>query len=378
MPNVLDILAVVPPFAWWVTGGVVAAVLILTGLRRIIRYVTTRPLEDTLTIAAAAIATGVSAQGMWQFAGDVLGFDGPLRVLLFGFIEIAVVISAVRARRNVQESAKRSTSNILITPSAGVDGIAVWVLTCLTAVLSSLDASSPAEAVFRLAAPLVAAWLWERGMAIERTRITGLGGIHWRLTPERILVRLGLAEPTGRTASEVDVHRRLTRVAQATVRVMELTEADAWSWRVNRAQAAGRRALTQAEEHTDLATNPQTQTLLLNKITTLRGSAHLTSLPARPPWLDLDHPAVTLRPRYSDALELAAELRANTAARLRGTAADATTTSPEVVPEVASQVVPGVHPRSRWSPDRLTAGRQRNPDHNHRRNPDRNPPRGCG
>src|SRR5687768_5063981 len=126
------------------------------------RYVAQRPIEDVLTIVAASIATGVSAQGMWRFSGDVLGLDGPLRLLLFAFIEVAIITSAVRARRNMRENF-----------SAGIDGIAVWALTCLTAVLSSMDARSLPEAVFRLAAPLVAAWLWERGMAIERHRIRG-------------------------------------------------------------------------------------------------------------------------------------------------------------------------------------------------------------
>ncbi|OPG10581.1 hypothetical protein B1L11_23265 [Microbispora sp. GKU 823] len=180
-----------------------------------------RTTEDILTMVAASIATGVSAQGMWRFSGDVLGLDGPLRLVLFGFIEVAVVTSAVRARRSMRDNY-----------SAGVDGIAVWAFAVLTAVLSAMDATLSgkglkglAEAAFRLAAPLVAAWLWERGMAIERRRIRGRSSIHWRLTPERILVRLGLAEATDRTAGEVDTQRRLTRVALASDRAHQLREA---------------------------------------------------------------------------------------------------------------------------------------------------------
>ncbi|MFD2351484.1 hypothetical protein ACFSTC_22500 [Nonomuraea ferruginea] len=202
-------------------AGLILAFLVLRVAWRVTawlfaRYVANRPIEDVLTIVAASIATGVSAQGMWRFSGDVLGLDGPLRLLLFAFIEVAIITSAVRARRNMRENF-----------SAGIDGIAVWALTCLTAVLSSMDASSFPEAVFRLAAPLVAAWLWERGMAIERHRIRGTGRINWRLTPERLLVRLGLAEVSDRTASEVDAHRRLTRVALAAKRAKALREAGA-------------------------------------------------------------------------------------------------------------------------------------------------------
>ena len=285
MPNPADLLPEIPATALWIAAGIVAAALTLYGLWHLKRLAGTRPLEESLTVVAAAIATGVSAQGMWRFTGDVLGFDGPLRVLLFAFIELAVIASAVRARRSMRDNY-----------SAGIDGIAVWVLTVLTAVLSAMDARSPAEAVFRLAAPLVAAWLWERGMAVERRRVSGLSGINWRLTPERILVRLGLAEARDRTADEVDAHRRLTRVALAAVRARELAEASKpgkATRRQARAHARLRTALERAEEHTDLATNPATQSTLLDKALILRSGTGLTQLPDVLPWATLDHPAVT-------------------------------------------------------------------------------------
>jgi hypothetical protein len=93
---------------------------------------------DALTLAAAGIATCVAAQRMWRFFGDVLRFSGPLRVLLFAFIELAVLASAVRARATMREFG-----------SAGVDGAAVWALTGLSAVLSAMDSRSVPEALFR-------------------------------------------------------------------------------------------------------------------------------------------------------------------------------------------------------------------------------------
>src|SRR6478609_1947774 len=100
-------------------AGLVLAYLILRVTWRalafvVARYIAPRPIEDVLTVVAASIATGVSAQGMWRFSGDVLGLDGPLRLLLFAFIEVAIITSAVRARRNMRENY-----------SAGIDGIAV-------------------------------------------------------------------------------------------------------------------------------------------------------------------------------------------------------------------------------------------------------------
>lgn len=237
------------------------------------RFVAPRPAEDILTIVAASIATGVSAQGMWRFSGDVLGFDGPLRLLLFAFIEVAVITSAVRARRNMRENY-----------SAGIDGIAVWTLTGLSAVLSSMDARSLAEAVFRLAAPLVAAWLWERGMAIERHRITGRARINWRITPERMLVRVGLAEASDRTASEVDAHRRLTRVALAAKRARALREAGASDRRMRAALTKLDRAMDQAVEHTGLAVDASRQEALLSQIGALYNTSALIDLSPPVPW----------------------------------------------------------------------------------------------
>ncbi|MFF4621383.1 hypothetical protein [Nonomuraea jabiensis] len=256
------------------------------------RYVAPRPIEDVLTIVAASIATGVSAQGMWRFSGDVLGLDGPLRLLLFAFIEVAIITSAVRARRNMRENF-----------SAGIDGIAVWALTCLTAVLSSMDARSLPEAVFRLAAPLVAAWLWERGMAIERHRIRGTGRINWRLTPERLLVRVGLAEVSDRTASEVDAHRRLTRVALAAKRAKALRENGASERKMRVALAKLDKAMDQAVEHTGLAVNQARQEALLAQIAALYNTTALIDAAPRVPWEpEPEQQPVPARPALPPAL----------------------------------------------------------------------------
>ncbi|WP_049570563.1 hypothetical protein [Nonomuraea sp. SBT364] len=256
------------------------------------RYVAPRPIEDLLTIVAASIATGVSAQGMWRFSGDVLGLDGPLRLLLFAFIEVAIITSAVRARRNMRENF-----------SAGIDGIAVWALTCLTAVLSSMDARSLPEAIFRLAAPLVAAWLWERGMAIERHRIRGTGRINWRLTPERLLVRLGLAEVSDRTASEVDAHRRLTRVALAAKRAKALREGGGSERKMRAALAKLDKAMDQAVEHTGLAVDQARQEALLAQIAALYNTSALIDAAPRVPWEpEAGHQPVPARPALPPAL----------------------------------------------------------------------------
>ncbi|MEU5865191.1 MULTISPECIES: hypothetical protein [unclassified Nonomuraea] len=304
MPTFEEIAAFVAekPFATAVIAllglaGLVLAFLVLrmawrAGSWLFARYVAPRPVEDVLTVVAASIATGVSAQGMWRFSGDVLGLDGPLRLLLFAFIEVAIITSAVRARRNMRENF-----------SAGIDGIAVWALTCLTAVLSSMDARSLPEALFRLAAPLVAAWLWERGMAIERHRIRGTGRINWRLTPERLLVRMGLAEVSDRTASEVDAHRRLTRVALAAKRAKALRDGGGSERKMRAALARLDKAMDQAVEHTGLAVDQQRQEALLAQIAALYNTTALIDADPRVPWEpEADHRPVPARPALPPAL----------------------------------------------------------------------------
>ncbi|MBO4271324.1 hypothetical protein GSF24_11875, partial [Microbispora triticiradicis] len=290
LQTVRDFLSAIPTFVWWIAGAVVTAVVTLTVLRaaaQALRHAwqtaQRRPtLEDALTIAVASIATGVSATGMWRFAGDKLDMDGPIRVLLFAFIELAVMVSAVRARRNMRENF-----------SAGIDGVAVWALACLTAVLSTMDARNVAEGIFRLSAPLVAAWLWERGMSIERRRLTGRKRINWRITPERILVRLGIAESSDRTASEVDAHRRLTRVAKAAKRARHMEQTSAPKWRLRRALARLDRAVERAVEHAALAADEARMRQMLDQIGAVFSAGDLRNLPAVAPWAALDHPLTT-------------------------------------------------------------------------------------
>jgi hypothetical protein len=228
--------------------------------------------EHLLTLVAAGIATAVSAQGMWRFFGDVLHFTGPLRVLTFAFIETAVITSAVRARQAMRENY-----------NAGVDGIAVWALTSLSAVLSSLDARSFGEVVLRLAAPLVAAWLWERGMALERRRLTGRTRINWRLTPERVLTRLGLADPTDRNANEVDAQRRLMRLALAAKHARSARAVSRGRKR-QRALTKLDRAMERAVEYGGLGTDSARQDMLLAQLGLLYNTASLLDLTLEAPW----------------------------------------------------------------------------------------------
>ncbi|MFF4417127.1 hypothetical protein ACFYY8_31790 [Streptosporangium sp. NPDC001559] len=271
------------------------------------RYVAARPAEDALTIVAAAIATGVSAQGMWQFIDRIIDIHWMLQAAGFAFIEVAVITSAVRARRNMRENY-----------SAGIDGIAVWALTGLSAVLSAMEAASLPEAVFRLAAPLVAAWLWERGMSIERRRATGRKRINWRLTPERMLVRVGLAETQDRTAAEVDAQRRLTKVALAADEARRLRDSTASAGKQRRALARMQALYAAAHAHTGLGRNEELQRALAAEVASLGSAPALLNVKPASAWMpEPEEPAEDDFSRLadetrnlSDALGVRDELRA--------------------------------------------------------------------
>jgi hypothetical protein len=159
----------------------------------------------------------------------------------------------------------------------------VWVLSGLSAVFSALDAASAAEAVFRLAPPLVAAWLWHRAMSLEHRRSSGRS-VHWRLTAERVLVWLGLAEPSARAAGEVDAHRRIARLARAAKRLRELRASGARSWQQDRARRRLGKALEAAVEHADLASDPARQDQMRDQIAALTAAESLAALDVAAPW----------------------------------------------------------------------------------------------
>ncbi|MEV5707264.1 hypothetical protein [Actinoallomurus sp. NPDC052274] len=243
--------------------------------------------EDLLTIVVAAVATTVVATGMWKFADRVLHFPLELRVLLFSFIELAQMTSAVRARRTMREEARKAAADPTYEPrGAGPDGIAVWVLTCASAVLSTIDSDSFAEGVFRTIAPLVSAWLWHRGMSVELRRISGRKGYNWRITPERLFVWLGIAEPIGRTTDEVDAHRRLHRVARRAKHLRDLEARGARAWRQDRAERRLDRVMADAVEYAALATDPERQAALLAQIAALYNAGALADLDPESPWMD--------------------------------------------------------------------------------------------
>ena len=268
--------------------------------------------EQAGTLLAAAIATGVSAQGMWVFFDKSLHLTLSLRIMFFAFLEIMVLTSALRARSAQQ-----------VSGSAGIDGVAMWVLTCLSAVLAATDADNAGTVLIRLSAPLVAAWGWERSMALERRRSGTLGGINWRITPERVLIRLGIADPTDRTAGEAARQRRLIDVALAADHARTLRATGAGPRRINRARRHLQRVMRRAVEDGGLVDNARSpRTVLMDNLRVLSGTGALVDLDLPSPWT-LDE-----EPGTADAVLFAAPaLPASGAAAPATLAAQSTPTS---------------------------------------------------
>ncbi|WP_051108013.1 hypothetical protein [Actinomadura atramentaria] len=235
------------------------------------------PAVTAWTLLGAAIATVVAAEGMWEtFSSPGMHMSPLIRIATFAFIEVAVVGAALRARQSMRESY-----------APGVDGIAMWVLTGTSALLSAShaigeDDPSAGVILIRLCAPLIAAWGWERTMRLERRRRTGrTGAIHWRITPERILVRLGLADPTAQETPEVAARRYLMQAARAAGRARELTGKDR---RQRTALRRLSRALGRAMEHANLATDPARQDEFLGALGVVYNAAGVLQVQPRAPW----------------------------------------------------------------------------------------------
>ncbi|WP_213455289.1 hypothetical protein [Rhizomonospora bruguierae] len=267
------------PTALAVGIGVVVAGLVGLVLRRWFARPTARPAagrttgrttaDRFMTFFGAAVATGVVGTGMWSFFTDVLHIDNQaMRTALFAFFEIAMLASALRSRRFRLDRARRPDDE-QGRREVDVDGIAVWVLALLSGTFAASDQDTAAGVALRLVAPMVAAWLWERGLAGELRQFTRArrGRIHLRLSLERVLVWLRIAEATGREVADVDRDRQIARLARRAYRLNMLpTEAGARRWVATRIYL---RLLNRANEQWGLAGDPVLRRQLQMNLATL-------------------------------------------------------------------------------------------------------------
>lgn len=210
---------------------------------RVRRFLTSHDPADVITGVIALAATGYAATGTWKYLTDAMHYGTDLKTAMVAVLEGAQIAEALRSRKNIKESG-----------SAGVDGIGMWVLTGISAALSTSVAGNVREALGRAIIPAVGCWLWERALAPQRRAARARkvrGPIRWRITGERIFVWLRLADAVDTDVSTVEAGRRVSRYLRTTDRA-------ARSWRrpwspEARADRARMRLTTHALMHGDPA-----------------------------------------------------------------------------------------------------------------------------
>jgi len=245
---------------------VALAALLALGARVTWKALRKHAADTLLTFLAASLTSGVVATGMWHFAGEVLHFSGLERWLLFGILEITVLTCAVRARRNIAE-----------TGGAGPEGIAIWVVSVMSGAFSATATTSAPEALFRLALPLLATWLWERSLLPAR-RESGKEG-RWHAIAQRFLARLGMGSLEQVADAEAVARWRIAQLARAVVRAKRASR-PMRKWRRYRVDVL----TVAANEHAELATRKDRRDLLLSYIGTLLGTGTLIDLEPPAPW----------------------------------------------------------------------------------------------
>jgi hypothetical protein len=290
----------VPGWVWTLAAVVVPAALCAAVVTRLVLRKDVPALErarqraDRLTYLAAVIGTVAMAEGMFRVFRDTLGFTtDALLWSVFAFFEIGTVVCGMRARVNLRESAARNQEDPTVKVSAGADGIAVYVFAMLSGILAAGHEHTAGAVFGRLAIAAAASWLWHRSLAVLRAYLTGRarGTIRWRITPERILVALRLADATDRTVVDVDRQRRLADITKAAFRLHTYRATDAWKWRQEWAEKRLRRHVLAAAGHVELAADNDVRQAIRSHLAVLYGTAHGTS-PAAVADLDPWTPAV--------------------------------------------------------------------------------------
>lgn len=189
-----------------------------------------RRIEDALTLAVAAVASGLSMTGLWFYAQDVLHLTGPWRVLPYFGLDAAVIVCAIRARR-------RARSN----EASGWNGRLVWIFALISAVFGFSEGGSLWGGFGRAVWPLIAATLFELGLIEQRhaaqrntERRLNLG---WAHPIERLRAYAVLSGDSTLTADEATHQVRVNAAARALYRLRHADAAAKTGGKMARARA---------------------------------------------------------------------------------------------------------------------------------------------
>ncbi|MBG0560746.1 hypothetical protein [Actinoplanes aureus] len=179
-----------------IAAGLLLSVVLLTWAgRRLAR--SSRP-DGPLSRIAMIIGLGWSSEAVWELTGRIPGFPAGPRVLLFAVLEILLLVSMIRADRHVREHGW-----------PGRAGTTAWIIAVSMGLVAAAVSHSAAEALLRLAIPLLLTKQWWDGLVGDQAKRPEWA-TSWRWTPRRFLLWLGAIEPGERDVETV--HReRLTQ-----------------------------------------------------------------------------------------------------------------------------------------------------------------------
>lgn len=188
----------------WASDGqviilAVGAVVVLVGVFLAWRWFARGEAHKRTGTIAVALATAFASEGMWEVARESLHLDWYIALVLFAMFEIVMVNQAQTARYKLRLNPPGNARKHMTF---------VWLMAAASGVTASLNADDGVEFVLRLIAPSVAAGIWWTSLTADGIAKTP-DAISWTLTPRRVLVRLGLAEPGERDVIAVDRERRI-------------------------------------------------------------------------------------------------------------------------------------------------------------------------
>lgn len=266
------------------TAVAIALGLLLTVkmLRRNRKPTTDRPADDltatdrAITRISAGIATVVVALGMWQFFTDVINVHWSLRLVLFFFIELGIF-----------DAARRATRHLYRHGNLGKAHRAVFFLAGVSAGLSAIHADTLDLRLFRIAAAVVASYMWYESLVEQRDILHHRNpgkypaptsrAIPWR----RIGATLGLVEANTLAVTEVATHRRIDRLSRL-LDHFHAVAADTKPGRIKRwyiglLKRRVTRKTQAACKYINLAEDPAVRAMLLRRLTIVRGIVAATA-----------------------------------------------------------------------------------------------------
>jgi hypothetical protein len=154
--------------------------------------------DEPLSNLAMLIGLGWSSEAVWAIARTRLHFPLGLTLLLFVVLESLLVLAMIRAKRSQRDHGH-----------PGRSGRTAWIVASSMALVAATASHSIAEAVLRIAIPLLVTNQWWDGLVGEGRKRQN-GSSSWRWTPRRLLLAIGAIEPGERDIATV--HReRLTQ-----------------------------------------------------------------------------------------------------------------------------------------------------------------------